>query len=198
VSLLRKPESGLKRARGVYYCCGSALRFVVSLFCTPDSGFKRSRGVLVLPSEDLWFRCCYASRKAVSNVPVFWFCPPICGIVVMPTGQRLPVCPAVFGSALRFVVSLLCQPDNGLKGAWGVVVLPSDSWCRCYASRTVVPTVPGVLCSALAFRFVVSLCQPDIGFKGARGVVVVPSASWCRCYTCRTVVSHVPEMLCSA
>jgi len=194
---------------------GSALRFVVSLLCQPDSGLKRARGVVIMPS-DLWCRCyasreavssvpasdlwcrCYASRTAISNVPGgFWLCPPVCGVVVMPAGQRLQTCPGRFRCFLRLMVSLLCQPDSGFKRARDVYYCCAaalDLWCRCSASRTAVSGGPGLLCFSL--RFVVSLlCKSDTGFKRARGVVVLPADLWFLCCASRTADSNVPEAL---
>jgi len=167
-----------------FICFGPALRFVVSLLCQSDSGFKRVRGILILPSG-LWCRC-YASRTVVANVPGgLWFCPPVCGVVVMQAGQRFVFC----GSALRFVVSLLCKPDSGFKRARVSLILPSDLCCRfCCVSRTAVSNV-----HVPDLRFVVLLlCQQDSASKRAWAVtfaVTLSSDLWCCCCaTSRTAV----------
>jgi len=235
---------------------GSPFGLVVSLLCKP----VRDLFVVGLPS-DLWYRC-YASRTAVSSVPgVFWFCPPICGVAVMPAGQRLQTCPlpfyllwpcprvcgvvvvmpsgqwfqtcpGEFGSALEFVVSLLCKPDSGFKrarGFWpcppvcGVVVmqsgarflvLPSDLYCFCYASRILVSNVPGGfwLCPPVCGVVVMQsgkrlqkwpcfwscppICVVSVMPAGQRlkPCMFLPSDLWCGCYASKTTASNVPGM----
>jgi len=111
----------------------------------------------------------YASRTAVSNVP------------------------GGSGSALRFVVSLLCQPDSGFKRALGVVIMPSDLWCRCYASLEAVSKVPAsdLWCRCYASRTTAS--NVPMMFIIA---VVLPSDLWSRCSASRTAASNVPGVLC--
>jgi len=219
--------------------CVSALRFVVSLICQPDSGFKRARGIVALPSDLCCLWC--ASRAAFQKCPVLLcFCPPIYVVVVIPAGQRLrtafnelgvlwfcphicdfvvlsarywfQACPACCVSALRFAVSLVCQPDSGSKRVRGVAVLPADLCRRCAiraavssvlvvlwpcpwcASRAAASSVPGV------FWFCLRICGVLVMQAGQRlqtcpgrcdvpGMLCFrPPVLLCRCCASRTAV----------
>jgi len=195
--LLCHPDSGFKRARGVLvlpsdlWCRCFAGRPAICLLwlCPPASNVPVTFLIAVVLPSGLCCRCYYAIRTAASNVPgFFWFCLRACGFLVMQAGQRFPKFPSfVFGSALEFVVSLLCKPGIGFKRARGVLALPIGLWCRCYAIRTAASKVAVLFGSALRFVLFL-LCQPDSGLKRACfrppicGVVVMPEKQ--RLQTC--------------
>jgi len=204
----------------------------VSLLCQqPESRLKCAQGVVVL-SSDLRCRHCasrtaasnvpgvvgsalrfvvsvYASRAVASNVPgALWLCPPVCGFVVIPAGQRCKTCQG-FWSFPPIGSVVVLPADSIVSGVFTIVVaLSSDLGCRSDASRTAVSNVPWGFgfCPSIRGIVVMPARQRFQTCPGGRyyatrivsreAVSKVPASDlWCCCYASRAAISHVSGVL---